>query len=296
MRRRARVATTSATLRLTSALLVLGCNPRGADEGDGETTGSDVEAPALLPELTPAIDLDPDPTIVEVELRVREVEVELLPGALTRALAYVDGAAPTAPARHPGPLVVAERGQTVRIRLVNELPQAATTLHLHGVRLAAAHDGNPVVEGGLFPGEARTYEFVAGDPGLYWYHPHLNTPQQMTQGLKGPLLVREPDDPELDADRVIFIDAIRIAADGTTIPEHDDGEMPQLTARRTKSRNAASARVASRAPGAMASSTAAALLFTSSASSAPTKRAVRASADRPRRVRLPDSTSSSKLT
>ena len=89
----------------------------------------------------------------------------------------------------PGPEIRVKAGERIRKRLVNGLPQN-TAVHWHGIRIDNAMDGaagltqDPVEPGGTFD-----YDFVAPDPGTYWYHSHDRSWEQMARGLSGPLVV-----------------------------------------------------------------------------------------------------------
>jgi FtsP/CotA-like multicopper oxidase with cupredoxin domain len=79
-----------------------------------------------------------------------------------------------------------------------------TTVHWHGLRLPNAMDGVPGVtqppisaNGGEF-----VYEFDLPDAGTFWYHPHLGTPEQVSRGLYGALIVEEREPPAADRDVV----------------------------------------------------------------------------------------------
>jgi FtsP/CotA-like multicopper oxidase with cupredoxin domain len=174
----------------------------------------DEPAPArALPELRPAVDLDPDPGVVEVELVAEVASVELVPGVATEVWAYRDAGAPDGVATVPGPLVTAALGQRLVVHVRNELPQG-TTVHWHGLRLPEAMDGNPMVSGPIEPGESFTYDIVLRDPGLHWYHPHLYADEQIQRGLQGPLLVRGPDEPVVASERVLVLDDVALTEDG----------------------------------------------------------------------------------
>jgi FtsP/CotA-like multicopper oxidase with cupredoxin domain len=190
----------------------------GSDTGDTGDTAQPSLGPPLV-DLPRARDLDPSAGAVEVVLRVAEATTdELRPGVDTAIVAYHDGAGTLDSWHGPvGPLIQARVGDQITIHLDNDLVAEATTLHLHGVRLPAAVDGNPAVEGGLFPGERRTYTFTARDPGLFWYHPHINTAGQMAAGLKGPLLIAAEVEPPVAAERVLVIDALSLTADGAAL-------------------------------------------------------------------------------
>lgn len=94
----------------------------------------------------------------------------------------------------PGPEIRVTAGDRIQRRLVNDLPQA-TAVHWHGIRLENGMDGAaPLTQAPVPPGETFDYDFVAPDPGTYWYHSHNRSTEQVARGLAGPLIVedREP--------------------------------------------------------------------------------------------------------
>ena len=92
----------------------------------------------------------------------------------------------------PGPELRVTQGDRVRVTLVNHL-QAATTIHWHGLRVPNAEDGVAgLTQNAVAPGASYSYEFVATDPGTYWYHSHQDTGSQLPQGLFGALVVEPP--------------------------------------------------------------------------------------------------------
>jgi len=102
----------------------------------------------------------------------------------------------------PGPALQVRRGEEVRVRLVNGLPEP-TALHWHGVRLANAMDGAPpLTQAPVAPGESFDYRFVAPDAGTYWYHP----PRPMRHGLYGVLVVTEAEPVDVDRDVTLIFD------------------------------------------------------------------------------------------
>ncbi|UWR24659.1 multicopper oxidase family protein [Sulfitobacter sp. S190] len=94
----------------------------------------------------------------------------------------------------PGPEIRVAAGDRVRHQLINDLPQP-TAVHWHGIRIENAMDGAaPLTQAPVPPGETFDYDFVAPDPGTYWYHSHDRGFEQVARGLAGPLIVedREP--------------------------------------------------------------------------------------------------------
>ncbi|KAI0737364.1 laccase C [Daedaleopsis nitida] len=101
----------------------------------------------------------------------------------------------------PGTLITGKKGDNFKInvidQLTNETMLLATSIHWHGLFQHGSNwaDGGagvnqcPIVSGNSF-----LYEFDAVDQaGTYWYHSHLQT--QYCDGLRGPLVVYDPEDP-----------------------------------------------------------------------------------------------------
>ena len=117
-------------------------------------------------------------------------ETELLPGKITKNMWGVNGS-------YLGPVVRVERGDRVRMQVVNRLPEA-TTLHWHGMRLPARMDGGPhrMIE----PGATQTPEWTVDQPATTsWFHPHPHerTAMHVYRGVAGLFLIDDPDGPEL---------------------------------------------------------------------------------------------------
>ncbi|MCF8052026.1 MAG: multicopper oxidase domain-containing protein [Desulfobacterales bacterium] len=98
------------------------------------------------------------------------------------------------PDSYLGPIIRSNKGEKIRIRLVNELPEE-TIVHWHGLHVPSAMDGHPRDVVG--PGQHYTYEFtVANRAGTYWYHPHPHgiTGPQVYGGLAGLFLVSDDEE------------------------------------------------------------------------------------------------------
>jgi len=157
--------------------------------------------------------------VVAVDLEARETDWEFVPGQKTRAWGY-NG-------QVPGPVIEANVGDVLEVRLTNSLPEP-TTIHWHGLRLPAAMDGTDNVQHPIPPGESFTYRFLLRDAGTFWYHPHSNETVQLERGLYGALVVRGPNEPQLDAERVLVLDDVALDRRGQIKPlggwiENHDG-------------------------------------------------------------------------
>ncbi|KAI1790627.1 laccase [Ganoderma leucocontextum] len=101
----------------------------------------------------------------------------------------------------PGPLITGNKGANFQINVVDDLTNAtmltATTVHWHGLFQKGTNwaDGPSMVnQCPISMGNSFLYDFTAtGQAGTFWYHSHLST--QYCDGLRGPLVVYDPDDP-----------------------------------------------------------------------------------------------------
>ena len=174
----------------------------------GSTFPPVVDAPigAPLTDLTRPSDLDPDPAVVEIDLVAQVGTVEYQPGVSTEAWTY-NGTV-------PGPLIDANVGDRLVVHFRNELPEP-TTIHWHGVRVPVEMDGMPAMETTVASGGTFEYAFELPDAGLFWFHPHVRSDEQVERGLYGAILVRGAAEPELPADRVLMLDDVLVDPDGT---------------------------------------------------------------------------------
>lgn len=145
----------------------------------------------------------------------------------------------------PAPTLRVNAGDTLRIRLVNNLPANppstepvkhlrypnSTNLHTHGLHVtpglvSPGVYGDYVMDDpslGVQPGETRQHEYQIGaehPPGAYWYHPHMHgsSAMQVGSGMAGALLVKGAVDrvPEIAAarERVFMFQAPIVDASG----------------------------------------------------------------------------------
>jgi len=158
-------------------------------------------------------DEDAAPDAIEIHLEAREGEVTYGSSPPTHAWTY-NGTV-------PGPLVEARVGDRLTVHFANKLPEA-TTIHWHGVRLPAAMDGSLAMQQPIEPGAGFTYQFTLKDAGLFWFHPHMRSDVQVQKGLQGVIRVRGPAEPEVDDERVLVLDDVRLKADGSLAEYLDD--------------------------------------------------------------------------
>ncbi|RXW21108.1 hypothetical protein EST38_g4718 [Candolleomyces aberdarensis] len=101
----------------------------------------------------------------------------------------------------PAPLIKANTGDLLQINVVNNLTDPSmfrgTSIHWHGMYQHTTNwaDGAAGVnQCPISPGESFLYQFsTAGQAGTYWYHSHYRT--QYCDGLRGPLVIYDPNDP-----------------------------------------------------------------------------------------------------
>jgi iron transport multicopper oxidase len=95
----------------------------------------------------------------------------------------------------PGPLISANVGQTLEIKVINEL-DVPTTLHWHGMfqNGTSYYDGvDGVTQCGIPAGSSAVYRFKVDQTGTYWYHSHFGG--QYGNGHFGPLVIYDTKEP-----------------------------------------------------------------------------------------------------
>ena len=126
-------------------------------------------------------------------------------GVAPRSMAYVidhGSSSTTEPiTRVGGPPLILTRGQPTDITVINQLKEP-TAVHWHGLELESYSDGVAGFSGhaGLIapriaPSDSFTARLTMKRAGTFIYHTHLNDLEQITSGLYGALIVREPRDP-----------------------------------------------------------------------------------------------------
>ncbi|OZB82094.1 multicopper oxidase family protein [Microbacterium sp. 13-71-7] len=105
----------------------------------------------------------------------------------------------------PAPVIRVGAGDTLKATVHNQLP-TDTSIHWHGVALRNDMDGvPPITQQAVKGGSSFGYDFIAPDPGTYWFHPHTGV--QLDRGLYGALIVEDPAEPgRYDNEWVIVLD------------------------------------------------------------------------------------------
>ncbi len=122
----------------------------------------------IPPVLTPA---SMTSTTDSYDLAIREADVEIIPGKLTRIMGF-NGLT-------PGPTIRARVGRQVVMSHTNGLPVTTlggvpgdVAIHLHGGHVPASEDGFPTDT--VPPGATRSYTYPNNQlPATLWYHDHV---------------------------------------------------------------------------------------------------------------------------
>ena len=178
--------------------LLAACAPDRADVSQAKLT---TQVPGQTPGKAEESDV---PVDLYLALNAVPAKVALLPGQPTGVWMYQaqvlkgDPASVQAlPNSYLGPIIRAHKGQTVRVRFSNNLPDPAqkTIIHWHGLRLPEDMDSHP--RNAITPGATYTYEFSIDDrAAMYWFHPHPHelTAAQVYMGLAGLFIVSDEDE------------------------------------------------------------------------------------------------------
>ncbi|KAI0720117.1 laccase [Cerioporus squamosus] len=103
---------------------------------------------------------------------------------------------------YPAPLITAKKGDQLRLNVIDKLTNhtmlKTTSIHWHGFFQKGTNwaDGPAFVnQCPISSGHSFLYDFrVPGQAGTFWYHSHHST--QYCDGLRGPIVVYDPNDPQ----------------------------------------------------------------------------------------------------
>ncbi|WP_019215400.1 multicopper oxidase family protein [Legionella tunisiensis] len=114
----------------------------------------------------------------------------------------------------PGPTIVVNEGDQVRIIVENKLPEP-TSVHWHGLIVPNAEDGaGTATQPVIAPGKTFTYEFKVKQHGTFMYHSGFNDPKQVQKGMGGMFIALPKDKKVADKDYVILLQMF-------TLPENN---------------------------------------------------------------------------
>ncbi len=235
----------AAPLALAASFAFGGCGPSTTPNAMPDATPPDTDAAHVSPDGAPppdatrpppagyfealalphAVDRNPDPHIIEVDISAGPAHAELLPGKTTALWTY-NGTM-------PGPLIEANVGDRLIMHFTNRLPED-TIVHAHGVRTPNPMDGSAMTQATIPEGGTFDYDYVLPDAGLFWYHPHQRSNVQLARGLYGAILVHDPAEPPAlgDADEaVVVLDDIMLEDDGRLAPDDDGGALGDIFGR-----------------------------------------------------------------
>ncbi|KAI0666083.1 laccase B [Trametes maxima] len=119
---------------------------------------------------------------------------DVSPDGISRAAVLMNGV-------FPGPLIKGNKGDNFQLNVIDNLTNATmlktTTIHWHGLFQHGTNwaDGPAFVnQCPIASGNSFLYDFTVPDQaGTFWYHSHLST--QYCDGLRGPLVVYDSNDP-----------------------------------------------------------------------------------------------------
>jgi len=182
-------------------------------------------------------DFKPD---IDIELSAAQSEKALFPGDKTKVWTYesklINGdkeSLQNLPDSFLGPVIRVKKGQKIRIRFKNKLPEK-TIVHWHGMHVPEKYDGHP--KDVIDQGETYVYEYeVMNRAGTYWFHPHPHgrTGPQVYNGLAGLILVTDEEEQQLNLPQGEFdlpvVIQDRSFDDNNQLVYLNNGRMDQMT-------------------------------------------------------------------
>lgn len=112
-----------------------------------------------------------------IDLTMQEVDVEMVDRTVVYMWAFTS---PGSGPRIPGPVILAQEGQIIRLRIHNAIERGGE----HGLAVPGVFDSGPVAFG-----QSADVEFTAPATGVYFYLDPFNAPVNRVMGLHGVLIV-----------------------------------------------------------------------------------------------------------
>ena len=133
-----------------------------------------------------------------ISLSLQEGTTSFYPGVITNTMG-ANGAL-------LGPTLILQKDSFVSITVSNQLTDT-TTIHWHGMHVAAKNDGGPHTV--ILPGSSWNPQFTVLDKaGINWYHPHLHmqTDKHVSKGIAGLIIVKDAEEEALNLPRTYGVD------------------------------------------------------------------------------------------
>ncbi len=108
------------------------------------------------------------------------------------------------------PTIIVNKGDSITLNVTNNL-NVKTTMHWHGLHVAAKNDGGPHQE--IAPAATWSPSYrVRNQASTFWYHPHgaAQTELQVSKGLAGFFIVRDSAEAALNLPRTYGVDDIPV--------------------------------------------------------------------------------------
>jgi len=143
------------------------------------------------------------PKVHKINLSADEIKMELINGSKTKMYGFNN--------QFPGPVFRGIVGDRFEINYTNNLNEESS-VHWHGLQLPNEMDGVPsITQTSVKPGGNFFYNFTLKNSGIYWYHPHYNTADQIERGLYGYIIVEDSKIKiKSDIDSIYSLDDIRL--------------------------------------------------------------------------------------
>lgn len=106
------------------------------------------------------------------------------------------------------PTIIANKGDSITLNVINDLT-VKTTMHWHGLHVAAHNDGGP--HQAILPATTWSPSFkLRNNAATFWYHPHgeNQTEQQVMKGIAGFFIIKDSAEAALDLPRTYGVDDI----------------------------------------------------------------------------------------
>ncbi|KIK56882.1 hypothetical protein GYMLUDRAFT_46777 [Collybiopsis luxurians FD-317 M1] len=138
----------------------------------------------------------------------------------------------------PGPVITGQKGDNFQINVIDQLTNGtmllSTSIHWHGLFQKSTNWADGYVPAfvnqcPIAAGDSFLYNFnVPGQAGTFWYHSHLST--QYCDGLRGPLVIYDPEDPYASLYDVDDDSTVITLADWYDVPAPEAGAVPTADA------------------------------------------------------------------